>query len=224
MHGSTVTCSCSAVRAYEFVTPDFVETRVADFFDNIGEIPTFVNGVLQLKPEIAGRAATRFIVNTMFTAGLFDLAGAQGVEQVREDFGQTLAAGAPAMARFWSSRCSGPRTCAMPPAASAMRYCCRGLRPGRWPITRRTSRSARAAADRRPLAHRVSLLRNRLAVRVRPGSTSIHRDTCARDRELSRPLGVDTQTAYQGSRRHCGRCPRAHRPAQGSRQARRRLS
>ena len=78
------------VRAYEFVTPDFVEDRVSDFFDNISEIPTFANAVLQLKPEIAGRAATRFIVNTMFTAGLFDLAGARGVEQVSEDFGQTL--------------------------------------------------------------------------------------------------------------------------------------
>jgi phospholipid-binding lipoprotein MlaA len=78
------------VRAYEFVTPDFVENRVSDFFDNIGEIPTFVNAALQLKPEIAGRAATRFIVNTMFTVGLFDLAGARGIEQVSEDFGQTL--------------------------------------------------------------------------------------------------------------------------------------
>jgi phospholipid-binding lipoprotein MlaA len=78
------------VRAYEFVTPDFVENRVSDFFDNIGEIPTFVNAVLQLKPQVAGRAATRFIVNTMFTAGLFDLAGARGVERVSEDLGQTL--------------------------------------------------------------------------------------------------------------------------------------
>lgn len=78
------------VRAYEFVTPDFVENRVSDFFDNIGEIPTFVNAVLQLKPETAGRAATRFIVNTLFTAGLFDLAGARGIERLSEDFGQTL--------------------------------------------------------------------------------------------------------------------------------------
>jgi phospholipid-binding lipoprotein MlaA len=78
------------VRAYEFVTPDFVRNRVSDFFDNIGEIPTFANAALQLKPEVAGRAATRFIVNTMFTAGLFDLAGARGIEQVSEDFGQTL--------------------------------------------------------------------------------------------------------------------------------------
>jgi phospholipid-binding lipoprotein MlaA len=78
------------VRAYQFVTPDFVESRVSDFFDNVSEIPTFVNAVLQLKPETAGRAATRLIVNTMFTAGLFDLAGARGVEQVTEDLGQTL--------------------------------------------------------------------------------------------------------------------------------------
>lgn len=78
------------VRAYEFVTPTFVRDRVTDFFSNLGEINTFANSVLQLKPEIAGRSATRFIVNTMFTLGLFDLAGARGVEQVQEDFGQTL--------------------------------------------------------------------------------------------------------------------------------------
>jgi phospholipid-binding lipoprotein MlaA len=79
------------VRAYELVTPDFLADRVSDFFDNLGEIPTFANALLQLKPEVAGRAATRFVVNTMFTAGLFDLAGARGgVPQLREDFGQTL--------------------------------------------------------------------------------------------------------------------------------------
>ncbi|MGH6898336.1 MAG: MlaA family lipoprotein [Geminicoccaceae bacterium] len=78
------------VRAYEFVTPVFVQHRVSDFFDNIQEIPTFANNVLQLKADAAGRSATRFIVNTMFTAGLFDLAGAGGVPRVPEDFGQTL--------------------------------------------------------------------------------------------------------------------------------------
>jgi phospholipid-binding lipoprotein MlaA len=78
------------VRAYEFVTPVFVQNRISDFFDNIQEIPTFANNVLQLKADAAGRSATRFIVNTMFTAGLFDLAGAGGVPRVPEDFGQTL--------------------------------------------------------------------------------------------------------------------------------------
>ena len=78
------------VRAYAFVTPDFVEDRISDFFANLTEIPTFANALLQLKGPTAGRAATRFVVNTMFTAGLFDLAGAKGIAQIREDFGQTL--------------------------------------------------------------------------------------------------------------------------------------
>jgi phospholipid-binding lipoprotein MlaA len=78
------------VQAYELVTPVFAQNRISDFFANIQEIPTFANNVLQLKADAAGRSATRFIVNTMFTAGLFDLAGARGIAQVPEDFGQTL--------------------------------------------------------------------------------------------------------------------------------------
>ena len=78
------------VRGYEFVTPVFVQNRISDFFANIQEIPTFANNVLQLKGDAAGRSATRFIINTMFTAGMFDLAGARGIPQVPEDFGQTL--------------------------------------------------------------------------------------------------------------------------------------
>jgi phospholipid-binding lipoprotein MlaA len=78
------------VRAYRFVTPVFVQNRISDFFNNLQEIPTFANNVLQLKADAAGRSATRLVVNTMFTAGLFDLAGARGVPRVPEDFGQTL--------------------------------------------------------------------------------------------------------------------------------------
>jgi phospholipid-binding lipoprotein MlaA len=79
------------VRLYEFVTPVFVQNRVSDFFANIQEIPTFANNLLQLKGDAAGRSATRFVVNTMFTAGFYDLAGNQGgVARVPEDFGQTL--------------------------------------------------------------------------------------------------------------------------------------
>jgi phospholipid-binding lipoprotein MlaA len=78
------------VDAYELVTPDFVEERVSDFFSNLLEIPTFANSLLQLKGERAGRALTRFVVNTMFTLGFYDLAGARGIEPMHEDFGQTL--------------------------------------------------------------------------------------------------------------------------------------
>jgi phospholipid-binding lipoprotein MlaA len=78
------------VRAYEFVTPNFVQHRVSNFFDNLRELPNFANALLQLKGATAGRAAVRFVVNTMFTGGLFDLAGAKGIAQINEDFGQTL--------------------------------------------------------------------------------------------------------------------------------------
>jgi phospholipid-binding lipoprotein MlaA len=78
------------VRGYELVTPDFVEDRVSNFFNNLRELPNFTNSLLQLKGERAGRAAVRFVVNTLFTGGLFDLAGARGIAEAREDFGQTL--------------------------------------------------------------------------------------------------------------------------------------
>ena len=80
------------VNAYRFVTPEFVRDRIADFFSNLTEIPTFANAVLQLKPQTAGRAALRFINNVLLGfGGLYDIAGDQGgVPQLREDFGQTL--------------------------------------------------------------------------------------------------------------------------------------
>ncbi len=78
------------VHAYEFVLPEFVQDRISDFFSNLTEIPTFANSVLQLRGERAGRAFTRFVVNSMFTLGFYDLAGSGGVGQEREDFGQTL--------------------------------------------------------------------------------------------------------------------------------------
>ena len=80
------------VNAYRFVTPEFVRNRIADFFSNLTEIPTFANAVLQLKPQTAGRAALRFINNVLLGfGGLYDIAGDQGgVPQLREDFGQTL--------------------------------------------------------------------------------------------------------------------------------------
>jgi phospholipid-binding lipoprotein MlaA len=78
------------VSAYEFVTPVFVQNRISDFFDNIQEIPTLANNVLQLKPDAVGRSAIRLVVNTLFTAGLYDLAGAKGIPQIPEDFGRTL--------------------------------------------------------------------------------------------------------------------------------------
>jgi phospholipid-binding lipoprotein MlaA len=78
-------------RAYKFVTPDLVQQGVANFFGNIGDIPTAVNDILQGKPKQAVTHVGRFALNTTVgVLGLFDVASAMGLERRREDFGQTL--------------------------------------------------------------------------------------------------------------------------------------
>lgn len=80
-----------AVNAYQAVTPEFVRHRISDFFINLTEFRNFTNSVLQLKSERAGRAALRFVINVMFGfGGLYDIAGAKGITQEPEDFGETL--------------------------------------------------------------------------------------------------------------------------------------
>jgi len=42
------------VNTYEFILPNYVEKRVSNFLDNIGEFSNFTNAALQLKPKSAG--------------------------------------------------------------------------------------------------------------------------------------------------------------------------
>jgi phospholipid-binding lipoprotein MlaA len=79
------------VNAYEFVTPDFIEARVSDFFSNLTEFRNATNGLMQARPDVAGRAVLRFGVNsTVGALGLFDVATPLGVAQEPQDFGLTL--------------------------------------------------------------------------------------------------------------------------------------
>ncbi|NMP30290.1 VacJ family lipoprotein [Thalassotalea sp. M1531] len=79
------------VSGYKAITPDFVETGVSNFFSNLGEIPTFVNSLLQFKFGVAAETLGRFAVNsTVGVAGLFDIATPIGLDEQDEDFGQTL--------------------------------------------------------------------------------------------------------------------------------------
>lgn len=79
------------VRVYRAVLPHPVRTGVAHFLDNMGEITTFWNAVLQAKPETAGVTLARFAINTTAgIGGLFDPATAVGLRRRNEDFGQTL--------------------------------------------------------------------------------------------------------------------------------------
>lgn len=80
-----------AVHVYDEVAPDPVRTGVANFFSNLGEISTFANSVLQLKPRSSGVTLSRFLINsTLGIAGFFDPATHFGLAQRNEDFGQTL--------------------------------------------------------------------------------------------------------------------------------------
>lgn len=77
---------------YDDHTPRQVNDGVTHFFDNLSEITTFFNSVLQWKPRKAGNASVRFLLNsTVGLAGVFDVATKVGLESDREDFGQTLA-------------------------------------------------------------------------------------------------------------------------------------
>ena len=77
--------------AYKFIMPDFAETGVSNFFNNIDEVFTLANSMLQLKAEKSFQTAGRFILNsTIGILGLIDVATPMGIPVQDEDFGQTL--------------------------------------------------------------------------------------------------------------------------------------
>lgn len=78
--------------AYKAITPDFMETGVSNFFNNLKTVNVVLNDVLQAKFEQGGRDTGRLLMNTTLgMAGLFDVAKTVGLEQNDEDFEQTLA-------------------------------------------------------------------------------------------------------------------------------------
>ncbi len=78
--------------AYKFVTPDFVETGVSNFFNNLKNINVVANDLLQGKFTQSGMDTGRFLMNTTLgMAGFFDVAKSVGLQQNDEDFEQTLA-------------------------------------------------------------------------------------------------------------------------------------
>ena len=78
-------------QGYRFIMPDFAEQGVHNFFENIGDVKTFFNNVLQGKPKEASEDLGRVIVNTTTgIGGLFDVATTFGIPKHDEDFGQTL--------------------------------------------------------------------------------------------------------------------------------------
>jgi len=78
--------------AYTWVTPQFVQTGVTNFFDNLKGINVVLNDFMQGKGQQGAEDTGRFLVNsTVGLLGLFDVATEIGLEQNNEDFAQTLA-------------------------------------------------------------------------------------------------------------------------------------
>jgi len=76
---------------YDKVMPNPLQAGVSNFFNNLGEVKTITNDLLQAKFGQAGLDSTRLLVNTTVGLGGFiDIGSRIGLEQNDEDFGQTL--------------------------------------------------------------------------------------------------------------------------------------
>lgn len=78
---------------YRTVTPRPARRGLSRVLANLSEPFSFINNLLQGKPERAAGNLGRFVVNTTIgVGGLADHATGMGIKPANEDFGQTLAA------------------------------------------------------------------------------------------------------------------------------------
>jgi phospholipid-binding lipoprotein MlaA len=78
-------------QAYVDYVPKLFRLAVSNVFNNIDDLFSAVNGLLQGKPEKAGNDLGRVLINTGFGfGGLIDIASDIGIERGMEDFGQTF--------------------------------------------------------------------------------------------------------------------------------------
>ena len=78
-------------KGYKSITPQPVQKGVSNFFSNLGEIRNIANNLLQGKWDQTASSTFRFLINsTAGWLGIFDVASELGLQQAKEDFGQTL--------------------------------------------------------------------------------------------------------------------------------------
>lgn len=78
-------------KLYENVIPSIIRSKVSNFLNNLNEVPTIANSLLQNKCKQAVDSTARFTINsTLGIGGLFDVASKQ-IPRVKQDFGKTLA-------------------------------------------------------------------------------------------------------------------------------------
>lgn len=79
-------------QAYDFVTPEFVDQGITNFFGNLDDVETFANSLLQAKFHNAMVSLNRVIWNTTLgLAGFIDVATYFDLRADEEDLGQTFA-------------------------------------------------------------------------------------------------------------------------------------
>ena len=79
-------------KGYRYVLPRAVRKGISNFFRNLTTPRSAVNNFLQGKPANGFNEIGRFLFNSTFgIAGIFDVATSGGMEEYREDFGQTAA-------------------------------------------------------------------------------------------------------------------------------------
>ena len=77
--------------AYRAITPDPVDRGVTNFFNNLSDVGSAINNLLQLKVGRAFSDVGRVAANTTLgILGLFDVASNMNLPRYNEDFGQTL--------------------------------------------------------------------------------------------------------------------------------------
>lgn len=79
-------------KGYHYVTPDALRWRIGNVSDNLYEPVSMVNSLLQGDFTQGVTTFWRFVINTTVgLGGMHDVAATAGLQQRREDFGQTLA-------------------------------------------------------------------------------------------------------------------------------------
>lgn len=76
---------------YRDITPSLVRRGVTNFFNNITDVWSLANNILQLQGTDAGDTLFRVTTNTFWgLGGIFDVASEMQIPRHTEDFGQTL--------------------------------------------------------------------------------------------------------------------------------------
>ena len=76
---------------YKTAVPSPIRQGVNNFFNNLGDVWSLFNHLLQFKFEYAGQTAARLGINTFLgLGGVLDIASDAGIEPPKADLGQTL--------------------------------------------------------------------------------------------------------------------------------------